>query len=115
MQQEQQQGVNGKPLQSHLGDRGRFFIFNIALSCSDSYNKRPHKSKEDSRGGVESRRAVEDVDSYANEESVDQNLPFRGIERQKQHKQHVYIRMDIGSEAEVVEHQHLHDEQNYKS
>ena len=114
MQQKKQQGVDGKPLQSHLGDRRRVFVFDIALSRSDSYDIRPHKRQKDSRRSIESGRAVEDVDSYADKETIDQELPFRGVEWQKQHKQHVDIRVNVGSEAEVVEHQHLHREQHEK-
>ena len=115
MQQKKKQSVNNKPLQSHLGDRRCVFVFNIALSCSDSYDIRPHKRHENRRRSIKSGRSVEDVDGYADKETVDQQLPFRGVERQKQHKQHVDIWVNIGPEAEVIEDHHLHDKQYDKS
>ena len=115
MEQKQQQTVNQEPLQSHFRYCRRVFAFEIAFSCCYVNDKRPDECHKYRRGGVETRCSGEDIDSKTYYEAVENEFPMWDIKRHQHHKKHINAKVNVVPKMKVIENQHLHDEQNYKS
>lgn len=108
-------GIPQKPDAVQLSKVGLLYVLKLLVTRDESDDGRPTESHQCGGASMKSRCSCKQVDGQAQNETQDKKLPFRRVERQQHYENQVNIRMNVSTQADVVDDQHLKEHEHHEA